>query len=81
MQLELLVPRVGKHHSKVFLDGWYSRIGYRVVRTARLEEAYPDLAPLLATECDFVVYEKPLAVPGDRLTPASTSIPEWSRDG
>ena len=24
MQLELLVPRVGKHPNKVFLDGWYS---------------------------------------------------------
>jgi GNAT superfamily N-acetyltransferase len=62
MQLELLVPRVGKHPNKVFLDDWYSRIGYRVVRTISLADAYPDLAPLLATECEFVVYEKPLEV-------------------
>ena len=27
-----------------------------------LGEAYPDLARLLATECEFVVYEKPLEV-------------------
>jgi GNAT superfamily N-acetyltransferase len=60
MQLELLVPRVGKHPNKVFLDDWYTRIGYRVVRTISLAEAYPDLAPLLATECQFVVNERPL---------------------
>jgi GNAT superfamily N-acetyltransferase len=60
MQLELLVPRVGKHPNKVFLDDWYSRIGYRVVRTISLADAYPALAPLLATECEFVIYEKPL---------------------
>jgi GNAT superfamily N-acetyltransferase len=59
MQLELLVPRVGKHPNKVFLDDWYSRIGYRVVRTMSLENLYPDLARLLASECGFVAYEKP----------------------
>ena len=62
MQLELLVPSVGKHPNKVFLDDWYSRIGYRVVRTISLADAYPALAPLLATECEFVIYEKPLEV-------------------
>jgi ribosomal protein S18 acetylase RimI-like enzyme len=62
MQLELLVPRVDKHPNKVFLDDWYSRIGYRAVRTISLANAYPDLAPLLATECGFVIYGKPLAV-------------------
>jgi GNAT superfamily N-acetyltransferase len=82
MQLELLVPRVGKHPNKVFLDDWYSRLGYRVARTMSLDDAYPDLSPLLATECELVIYEKPLEVcvsadqgPGDRLTSAST--PTW----
>jgi GNAT superfamily N-acetyltransferase len=60
MQLELLVPRAWSHPSKVFLDGWYRRIGYRVLRRTSLDERYPDLARQLATECDFVVYEKPL---------------------
>lgn len=61
MQLELLVPRAGKHPSKVFLDAWYQRLGYRPARTTRMEVAYPELAPLLATPCELVVYAKPLA--------------------
>lgn len=44
------------------LDGWYRRIGYVVVRTTTLDENenYPELAPLLATDCDLLVYAKPL---------------------
>ena len=66
MQLELLVPRDWSHPTKEFLHAWYTRIGYRPVRTASIEESYPQLAPLLATPCDFVVYRKPLtaASPG-----------------
>ena len=60
MQLELLVPREWKHPSKVFLDEWYRRIGYEVIRTTEIDDMYPELAPLLATPCDFVVYEKAL---------------------
>lgn len=60
MQLELLVPREGTHPSKAALDKWYSRIGYRRVRTGVIDEVYPQLAPLLATPCDFAVYHKPL---------------------
>ena len=63
MQLELLVPRTGRHPDKVFLDDWYRRIGYRVVRRTSVEDLQPELAPLLATPCEFVVYEKPLAKP------------------
>jgi GNAT superfamily N-acetyltransferase len=61
MQLELLVPRGWTHPTKEFLAAWYSRIGYRVARTGTIEEAYPALAPLLATPCDFVIYHKDLA--------------------
>jgi GNAT superfamily N-acetyltransferase len=60
MQLELLVPREWKHPSKVFLASWYGRMGYRLVRTGRIEEAYPHLGPLLATPCDLEVYHKDL---------------------
>jgi GNAT superfamily N-acetyltransferase len=60
MQLELLVPRDWSHPTKDFLHAWYSRMGYRVVRTGRIEESYPHLGPLLATPCDYVVYHKPL---------------------
>jgi ribosomal protein S18 acetylase RimI-like enzyme len=60
MQLELLVPRDWTHPVKEFLAAWYTRIGYRVVRTGTIDEAYPELAPHLATPCDFVIYEKDL---------------------
>jgi GNAT superfamily N-acetyltransferase len=48
------------HPSKQFLAEWYSRLGYRVARTGTIEELYPELAPLLATPCDFVIYRKEL---------------------
>ena len=60
MRLELLVPRHWEHPSKEFLKGWYGRRGYRVVRTGRVDDQHPHLAPLLATACDMLVYEKPL---------------------
>jgi hypothetical protein len=62
MQLELLVPRDWTHPTKEFLNAWYTRIGYRVARTGAIDEAYPALAPLLATPCDFVIYHKRLDV-------------------
>lgn len=61
MQLELLVPRAWAHPSKEFLKAWYARIGYRQARIGRIEESYPDLAPHLATPCDYVIYHKGLA--------------------
>lgn len=52
MQLELLVPRGWTHPVKAFLDGWYTRIGYRPVRTGWIDDDYPHLGPLPATRCD-----------------------------
>ena len=69
MQLEVLVPRHWTHPSKEFLRAWYDRLGYRIERVTHLEELYPDLAPLLATECDLVVYRKPLAPAVPRTKP------------
>lgn len=60
MQLELLVPREWTHPVKEFLREWYTRIGYRPVRTDRLDADHPWLVPRLATPCDFVVYHKAL---------------------
>jgi GNAT superfamily N-acetyltransferase len=60
MQLELLVPQAWTHPVKEFLREWYTRIGYRAVRTDSLDADYPWLVPQLATPCDFVVYHKPL---------------------
>jgi hypothetical protein len=36
----------------------YDRIGYKVVRIGSTDEFYPNLSPLLATPCDFVIYRK-----------------------
>ena len=60
MQLELLVPRTWSHPVKEFLSDWYTRLGFRAVRTDSLEEACPALVTQLATPCDFVIYHKDL---------------------
>jgi GNAT superfamily N-acetyltransferase len=60
MQLEVLLPRGWSHPTKEFLKAWYTRLGYRPVRAGSMDESYPQLAPLLATPCDFAVYHKPL---------------------
>ena len=66
IQLELLVPRAWRHPSKEFLKSWYGRRGFRLVELRRMDDAYPQLAPLLATPCDLEVHEKPLVREGDR---------------
>ncbi len=60
MQLELLVPRTWSHPDKEFLKAWYGRRGYRLIGSRSADEAYPRMAPQLATPCVFTVYEKPL---------------------
>jgi GNAT superfamily N-acetyltransferase len=60
MQLEVLVPRTWTHPVKEFLRGWYTRLGYRHLRTGSLDEAYPALQHRLATPCDFTIYYKNL---------------------
>ena len=64
MQLELLLPREWQHPTKEFLKAWYGRLGYRLIRTTTIDDSYPHLAPLLATPCDFAIYEKPLQTHG-----------------
>jgi GNAT superfamily N-acetyltransferase len=61
MQLELLVPREWEHPSKELLKAWYGRIGYRLIRSGSMQDSYPHLAPLLATPCDLLGYEKALS--------------------
>jgi GNAT superfamily N-acetyltransferase len=63
MQLELLVPREWEHPSKEFLKAWYGRIGYHLIRAGSMADAYPHLAPMLATPCDLLGYEKPFERP------------------
>ena len=55
MQLELLTPKYWKHPNKVFLAGWYTRIGYAPLR----QEAFGN-ADALSTPCDFTVWWKGL---------------------
>ena len=74
MQLQLLVPRGWSHPSKEFLRAWYGRRGYRISRTERFDDAYPHVAPLLATPCDLEIYEKPLQ-PAFARSPRGESMP------
>ena len=60
MQLEVLFPRDWAHPSKEFLRSWYTRLGYISVRSDPFEESFPQLAPRLATACDFVIFHKAL---------------------
>lgn len=60
MQLEVLVPIDRSYSSTEFLSGWYTRLGYKPVRTAAIEECYPDLSPFLIIPCHFEIYHKDL---------------------
>jgi hypothetical protein len=61
MQLELLVPKGWVHPEKDRLRGWYTRLGYRVVRSAPFEQVAAHLASRLAAPCEFLIFRKPLA--------------------
>jgi GNAT superfamily N-acetyltransferase len=60
MQLELLVPKEWDHPAKEHLRAWYTRLGYRVVRTAPFDQVAACLACRLATPCEFLIFRKPL---------------------
>jgi len=60
MQLELLVPKEWTHPEKDRLRAWYTRLGYRVVRTAPFDQIAAHLAPQLATPCEFLIFHKAL---------------------
>ncbi|WP_157251463.1 GNAT family N-acetyltransferase [Nonomuraea typhae] len=60
MQLELLTPTGWTHPGKEFLRTWYSRIGYTPVRVAAFSDDYPELAPHIATPCEYTIYHKKL---------------------
>lgn len=60
MQLELLMPREGSYPAKITLENWYCRIGYQQTHTEPFDAAFPELAPMLAVPCKFVVFQKQL---------------------
>jgi GNAT superfamily N-acetyltransferase len=62
MQLELLVPKGWVHPEKDRLRSWYTRLGYRVVRTAPVGEVAPQIESGLAVPCEFLIFRKPLSV-------------------
>jgi GNAT superfamily N-acetyltransferase len=61
MQLELLVPKGWVHPEKDRLRRWYTRLGYRVVRSSPFERVAAHLASQLAAPCEFLIFRKPLA--------------------
>jgi ribosomal protein S18 acetylase RimI-like enzyme len=61
MQLELLVPKDGVHPAKERLRDWYTRLGYRIVRTAPFEEIVTNPADDLAKPCEFLIFRKSLS--------------------
>jgi GNAT superfamily N-acetyltransferase len=61
MQLELLVPRGWVHPEKDRLRRWYTRLGYRVARSAPVEQVAAHLASRLAAPCEFLIFRRRLA--------------------
>jgi ribosomal protein S18 acetylase RimI-like enzyme len=74
-QLELLVPQGWMHPEKERLRAWYSRLGYRVMRTAPFEEVATHAASELTTPCELLVFRKALSVPRPSPLPWSRSSP------
>ncbi|MFC0112047.1 GNAT family N-acetyltransferase [Kibdelosporangium aridum] len=54
IQLKLLVP----HGRARFPADWFGRLGYRVEKTASVEDTFPHLVPRLAVPCEFHLYRK-----------------------
>jgi GNAT superfamily N-acetyltransferase len=60
MQLELLVPKGWVHPEKARLRAWYTRLGYKVVRSERFEHTAAHLTFQLRTPCEFLIFSKSL---------------------
>jgi GNAT superfamily N-acetyltransferase len=60
MQLELLMPREGKHEALAKRKAWYEKLGYGVTNIAKVEEFLPLFVLELKVECDYLVLQKGL---------------------
>ncbi|KAK0725266.1 hypothetical protein B0H67DRAFT_550873 [Lasiosphaeris hirsuta] len=60
MQCELLVSVEFSHPFKTRMQGWYERMGYRVVKNGDFGADYPHIAPHLITKTEYRVFEKGL---------------------
>lgn len=54
------MPREEKHKAKAKSKAWYKKLGYMVVKIARVEDFLPALVPNLRVECDYLVMQKGL---------------------
>ena len=59
-QVELLFPEGWEHPFKMRLQGWYERLGYKLVRMGEVKDKYPRLVDSLAGPTRFKVSEKQL---------------------
>ena len=60
MQLELLIPKHVTNQSKIKLQNWYLKLGYKAVKKESFEVLYPEKVADLAIECDFTIWQKQL---------------------
>jgi len=58
MQLELLVPTDFIHPDKVFLDNWYTKIGYKNTSEHDVDYVHQGISQFLKVDCIAKVYEK-----------------------
>jgi N-acetylglutamate synthase-like GNAT family acetyltransferase len=60
MQLDLLMPKAGRHEHKEALQAWYERLGYELVEHVAFERIATHGAEELALPCHFAVFRKAL---------------------
>ncbi len=60
MRLELLAPTNSTHPVKERLRSWYTKLGYEKRSEEDFAILYPQLKPLLLSDCTFSVYLKQL---------------------
>ena len=61
MQLELLVPTEFTHDDKVFLDKWYTRIGYQQIEEHAVDYVHQGISQFLKVACIAKVYQKEIS--------------------
>lgn len=60
MELRLLLPSEGGDAGKLWLGGWYERLGYRVVGREDFGESHPDSVAAMRTPLEILTYRKRL---------------------
>lgn len=60
MQLELLVPTDVVNHFKAWIQAWYEKLGYRIIRIEDFGKTYPKLAPHVCAPVEYRIFQKTL---------------------